>query len=187
MSYLSADRFFHTLRQVSEDRDLPFLLIGGHAVNLFGYSRDTHDIDLLIRRSQREAWQKIVIESGYQIYREENTFLQFTPTRAPAAWPLDFMLVNDSTFEKLYAASVEKMEKGVNFRVPTVEHLIALKLHVLKQDLKHRTIKDFQDVQGLVEHNKVDLNSASMRGIFEQHGTPDLYRRLRIACDQAVD
>ena len=187
MSYLAADRFFQTLRQISQERNLPFLLIGGHAVNLFGYSRDTHDIDLLIRRSELPQWREIVLESGYEIYREEHAFVQLTPAKPPAAWPLDFMLVNDGTFEKLYAASIERLENGVPFRVPAVEHLIALKLHVLKQDLRHRTIKDFQDVQGLVEHNKVDLNAPLIKGIFEQYGTPDLYERLRIACGQAPD
>src|SRR5688500_968978 len=135
MNQVSGDRFFQTLRELSREQDLPFLLIGGHAVNLFGYSRDTHDIDLLIRREQSPKWKEIILNMGYSVFKEEDNFVQFSPKRAPAAWPLDLMLVTNETFAKLFAASTERLENGVPFKVPAVEHLIALKLHVLKQEL----------------------------------------------------
>jgi hypothetical protein len=160
-----------------------FLLIGGHAVNLYGYSRTTHDVDLLVSRSGREQMKSVLLAAGYSIFREEGAFIQMTPA-SEADWPVDFMVVTDETFLKLAAASREKMIGEVTVRVPSVEHLIALKLHVLKQGLPHRTIKDFCDVQGLVEQNAVDLNSSEMRGIFERYGNEDLYHRIKVACGQ---
>lgn len=160
-------------------------MIGGHAVNAYGYSRDTHDLDLLVRRSESQKWIQVLSSIGYAVYREEASFTQFTPSRSPAVWPLDLMTVNEQTFEKLFSASVSIKYRDIETRVPAVEHLIALKLHVLKQNIQRRAIKDFMDVQALIEHNGIRLNDAPIREVFEKYGTPDLYRRFEIACDQS--
>jgi len=64
-----------------------------------------------------------------------------------------------------------------------VPHLIALKLHALKQDLAHRQIKDFLDVVDLVAANKIDLKSEELKSIFQRYGSADLYRRILTACE----
>lgn len=174
------------LRDLSNRPDRPFLLIGGHAVNLWGYSRQTHDVDLLIPRRQIAEWKTELQTMGYVLVCEEGTFLQFDGNGVTAIWPLDLMLVSEDTFSKLYARSTEMVIGSAAVRVPSVAHLIALKLHVLKQDLPHRTIKDFSDIQGLVECNGVDLKSVEMKEIFERYGTDDLYRRLKIACEPST-
>lgn len=175
---------FEILNRFSQERNLPFLLIGGLAVNLYGYSRDTHDVDLLVQKVQRLEWQRFLFSLGYSLFREEENFSQFAAEKPPASWPLDLMHVNEQTLAKMVAASQSFVHGGVSVRVPSVDHLIALKLHVLKQNMPHRAIKDFLDIQALVEHQKVDLRSTTMQEIFSKYGTENLYRRLLVSCDQ---
>ncbi len=70
---------FEILDQESRAADLPFLIIGGHAVNAYGYSRLTKDLDLLIRKTDRDTWLKILTQRDFTVFRDEGTFLQFSP------------------------------------------------------------------------------------------------------------
>jgi hypothetical protein len=74
-------------------------------------------------------------------------------------------------------ASEERDFGGSRAQVPCLDHLLALKLHALKQSLPHRTSKDAEDVEVLVRRNKVDLRAARYEHMFlnmetEKYTTP---------------
>ena len=92
-----------------------------------------------------------------------DVFMQFTQERGTA---IDLMLVRDETFEQFWTASEERTAMGVLVRVPSLDHLIALNLHALKQQLAHRTFKDADDVGSLVRMNKLDLQSPRYEQLF---------------------
>jgi predicted nucleotidyltransferase len=166
----------------AREMNLSFLLIGGHAVNLHGYSRFTKDIDLLIRRDDLPRWRELLREAGYELQHQAATFLQFDAEKAETPG-VDLMLVNRSTYEKMIARAISAQPDGTAIHFVCAEHLIALKLHVLKQDLEHRRLKDFLDIVEVVRAKKIDLQSAEMREIFSRYGTEDLYRRIRLAVE----
>jgi hypothetical protein len=175
-------RLLEQLRGITTTRRLAFLLIGGHAVNVHGYSRMTEDVDILVRGEELEEWKAALLEIGYGAVEEHGAFCQFNCADAKTG-RLDLMLVNNSTFEKLQARARQVQYLGKEIAVVAVEHLIALKLHALKQELPHRAIKDFLDVVELIRANHLDLKSAEMQEIFVRYATPDLARRIRIACE----
>jgi len=106
----------------SKQRDLPFLIIGGHAVNAYGYSRFTKDLDILVNREQRDDWLAALERNGLSLFRDGGSFLQFN---APAGskWPLDLMLVNAPTFAKLRADAREHPIGPQTFLVPSLDGL----------------------------------------------------------------
>ena len=156
---------------------LPFLVIGGLAVNAHGYSRLTADVDILVRRSDAEAWIAVLAELGYATVNRGETFIQLDPPM-PGLWPVDLLLVSQRTFEQLEAEAIETDLHGTRVRIPSVEHLCALKLHALRQALPHRDAKDFIDLLHLVRFNRIDPRSATFRILVEKHGTPALHERL---------
>ena len=87
---------FQLLEREAPARSIDFLIIGAHAINQYGYSRDTADLDLLVRRGEREAWLKLFTGLGYTVYAERPSFLQLD---APPkfVWPVNLMFVNDQT------------------------------------------------------------------------------------------
>ena len=74
------------LNHVSTQRDLPFLIIGGHAVNAYGYARFTKDLDILVRREQRAEWTVALEQHAFSIKHDGGNFLRFTPLPA-CKWP----------------------------------------------------------------------------------------------------
>lgn len=173
---------FQALADVSRERGLSFLVIGAHAVNAYGYSRETADLDIMVSRERRSDWLAWFHAMGYALFREGVTFLQFNP--APAArWPVDVMLVAEPSFSTMLAASTILEAEPTHPRIPSVEHLLALKLHALKHTQIYRFLKDFQDVVGLIECQKLDPDSEKLKQLFEKYGTLELYGKVRRALD----
>jgi predicted nucleotidyltransferase len=94
------------------------------------------------------------------------------------AWPVDLMLVQEKTFDPILEASLDAEFFGVKTKVPLLEHLIALKLHALKNTRMHRFLKDFLDVENLIRINKLDVKSNKVRDLFDKYGTQDLYEKI---------
>lgn len=172
--------FIVELVAAARGRGLPFLVIGGQAVAAWGVDRQTADFDLLVDRSQTEAWKECLGTLGYSLDHDGGNFLQFSSSRHPA-WPVDLMLVQPTTFAKMRAAAVPRSLLAETLSVPALLHLVALKLHALKQDLPHRRIRDFLDVVELLQANHVDPREEGVRETFEQFGTHELYEEVQQA------
>ena len=155
---------------------LPFLVIGGLAVIAYGYPRDTVDLDYVVRRSEREAWQQALAKYGYDPLHTHENFAQFVSKQG---WiDLDLMFVCDGTFDAMFATSVLKSVGPTLARFPSLEHLVALKLHVVKQDLPHRTLGDLDDIINLVLANRVNLREERWRQLFAKYGTIAVYEKI---------
>jgi hypothetical protein len=163
------------------DEDLPFLLAGGHAVITHGFARSTFDLDLIVRRSDREKWLRVAQDLGYQLYREGPAFVQFNHPKAES-FPLDLMLVNDNTFSNLRADAVPAPSAIPGVSVVSLMHLLALKCHAVKHGHKARIVKDAEDVIQLIQKNGLDLEAQEIRDLFRKHGTSEFYEKVRKAC-----
>jgi predicted nucleotidyltransferase len=169
------------IRSRADELSLEFLLIGGLAVIEHGFARLTADVDLLIRKRSEEQWRDMLKDLGYHPIQQKQNFAQYEPPE-PAMWPVDLMLVNDSTFDGLASDSSAVEVMGAHVRMVSLKHLLALKLHVLKQGKLHRFLDDFNDVVELVRANHLDLQSSDFRDLFLRYGSADLYDKvLRIS------
>jgi hypothetical protein len=169
--------FFQDIEKEARNRKLDFLIIGGLAVIFHGYTRDTADLDLLIRKSDRAGWIEAFSRMGYTLEAERENFVQLAPP-TEGAWPVDFMLVKDETFEPMFVAAQPVEMYGAPFRIPTLHHLLALKLHALKHGHAGRFSKDLLDVEGLVRVNAVDMGSEKILQLFLKYGTLKLYEQI---------
>lgn len=169
--------FLATIDQKAADKKLRYLVIGGLAVNFYGYSRDTSDLDFFISHDDRVEWMNLLADFGYKDFHDGGSFIQY---QAPekSAWPVDLMLVQEKTFAPILGACVGADLFGVKTRVPSLEHLIVLKLHALKNTRTQRFLKDFLDVENLIRINQLDVKSKEVRELFNKYGTPDLYEKI---------
>ena len=62
--------------------------------------------------------------------------------------------------------------------MPSLESLLALKLHAARHALPHRRHKDLMDIFALVEANGVDVTSDSFRQLCHKYGTAELYAEI---------
>ncbi|HEY3860759.1 MAG TPA: nucleotidyl transferase AbiEii/AbiGii toxin family protein [Verrucomicrobiae bacterium] len=166
----------------ARQRQLPFLVIGGHAVNLYGFPRETADLDFLVCSSDRPSWITLFVDLSYHIFNETANFVQLASDKRNA-WPIDLMFVRPATFKPMLKASRGMEFYGTSSRVPTLEHLIALKLHAIKNTRGHRFLKDFLDVENLIRVNRLDIKSKNTRRLFEKYGTLNLYEKMSAALE----
>lgn len=152
---------------------LRFLIIGGYAVGAHGHTRSTFDVDFLVRRGERDAWVSRLLGAGLHLFGETRAFAQFTQPQGGDS--LDLMFVDDSTFELMWRASEERNYGGSLARIPSLDHLLALKLHALKQALPHRTSKDAEDVEMLVRRNNLNLHEPHYEQLFLTYGNREIY------------
>jgi hypothetical protein len=168
--------FAHVFRALKE-ADVPFLVIGGHAVVLHGHLRNTFDLDLLIGDSRFDAGRASLVGLGYRTYFETDAFLQLiAPENLP---PLDLMIVDDRTFDRIGATATEKMLDGERIGVPDVLRLIALKLHATRDTNRRTSETDWQDVAGLLRRTNQNIEDPEVRAIVSQYGGPTALAEIR--------
>ena len=170
-----------TITETANDAHLRFLIAGGHAVIAHGYARTTFDVDLIVPRGDRDPWLRLANGLGYTLHHEGSTFVQLNPD-AGDGMPLDLMLVNPETFEKLVADSVPAPTGVPRARVVSLRNLLALKCHAIKHGHPGRIVKDADDVLNLLQINRVDLNEPEVRDIFLKHGTSEFYEKAKRIC-----
>ena len=172
---------FHICVDAAAAAGLDFLLIGGHAVNARGYLRTTLDFDFLIVGRDLRRWSELLEAADYSLIRSDrpvSAFAQFLP-RQGEGFRVDLMLVEDSTFAKLLAAS-EWLDYGRRkVRVIGVLHLVALKLHALREERRVAEGKDYLDILALVRRNEIDTKGAEFEEILQRYATEAIRERLR--------
>ena len=88
------------------------------------------------------------------------------------------MFIDRDVFEKILKDGRKiEIAKG-KFIIPSLDHMIALKLHSIKGNAK-RELKDLPDIVGLIENNGVDIRSKSFEEMCLKYGKPDLLKKIR--------
>ena len=68
---------------------------------------------------------------------------------------------------------------GENFIVPSLNHLVALKLHAIKYNPKIREYRDLADIMELIRINKVEVKDREFKNLCLKYGTEELYNKIR--------
>lgn len=167
------------LKQIKEyctSNNVTFLVIGGHAVNAHGFPRQTGDIDLLVSSKDRELWINLMGTLKYTQVQEHPVFARFQYSDI-AGWPIDLMFVDPPILNELVVDSIEEDFGDCTAKIPSLEHMIALKLHALKQRQDHRENKDLLDIMELLPKSNID--NEKLRQLCEKYDRIDLYERLK--------
>jgi hypothetical protein len=144
----------HNAHEILATAGLPHALIGGVAVCLHGYERNTVDVDLLVRREESSQVRTALESHGWIWRSEHNEFV------SPSGIVVQFLIAGDKagrdTLVRLPdpgdAAAVTELE---GLPVLTLARLIESKLACGQGDLR-RTHKDFADVVELIALHQLD-------------------------------
>ncbi len=153
------------------------VLIGGQALGAHGYQRLTLDVDFLITEGDFNLLREPLSKAGYREVVRTDVAVKLS-SDAEDLIDIDFMFVDTKTFEKIKGEGKEESYDGHPFCVPKLEHLIALKLHAIKQQPKVRELKDLSDIVELIRRNRVDVGSEAFRSTCLNFGTPELYQKI---------
>lgn len=168
---------FHLVSVVFNKADISCVLIGGFAVNYYKVTRQTADVDFLITKNDFEKIAGLLEKLGYkQDYKQE----VFTRLKGSASYlmDLDFMFVDKQTLGKIIKDGKKVSIAGQKFIVPSLNHLIALKLHAIKYNPKIRESQDLADIIELIRINNVETNSNEFKKLCLKYGTEKLYSKI---------
>ena len=158
---------------------LPHLIVGGHAMILYQVPRFTRDLDFVIPEAAIERWLDFLQRLGFRVFHRTGAFIQLEPATAGGLPPVDLMLVDESTWDKLAAKAEERdAGGGLLLPVPHVWHLIAMKLTAAKSPTRRATAVDWNDILDLVQTCEIDLLDAEFQRMVIKFGGRESLERL---------
>lgn len=166
-----------TISIFASERKIRFLVIGGHAVNSYGVSRHTGDLDLLVPLTDKSIWLELMEKLRYSVGQSDNRFARFKPVNLDN-WPIDFMYVDETTFEGMYAQSQLHDFGNIDARVIHPKHLVLLKLHALKHFQVHRHAKDYSDLISLLKLPDVKFEREELEAACKKYADVELYDKI---------
>ena len=175
MSYQSV---FQLLSDISKKTGVSFVLIGGFAVNYYKYTRQTVDVDFLVKEQDFQKILNLLEAAGYKVDYRQEVFARFTSAESPLLMDIDFMFIDVETFDKIIKDSQKTSIADCEFRVPSLEHLIALKLHAVKYNPKFRLAKDVPDIINLIIINNLDVKNEKFKELCLKYGTKEIYQNI---------
>lgn len=166
------------ISQAAREQGLECLLIGGHAINATGDRRHTRDVDLVVCETERKRWEALLSNMDYKLFNDSGAFLQFSPPDL-TQWPVDLMLVNERTFSGLRdGARVVNLGGQHDVLTPSIEHLIAMKLHAMKQGPPARRLRDLLDIITLVRQGRIDVGGDDFKQLCERYGSRETHAEI---------
>lgn len=165
---------FERLADAAAREGLGVLVIGGHAVNAYGYSRTTVDVDFLVAVSCFPKWRVVFESAGYRWAGQTETFARMDPpVTDPPSLPVDVMLVSPETFERLYAERKVLNFGNAPLPVPKPLHLIALKLHAMRNPERFKKGKDLPDILNLISICQIDPKNREFQAVLDRYANEE--------------
>jgi hypothetical protein len=160
---------FDTLAKLQAN-GIRVFVVGGYAVNAHGYSRMTKDADCLIVTEELRKADTIFREDGFVMLRKAKTHARYiNPDCAPNL--VDVLLVDQSTFEKMWPERIPCTLHGQALQIPILEHLFAMKLHAVRNQ-HDRLGKDLVDISELIKVNPGVVSRDRIVELCRQFGPP---------------
>src|SRR3989338_10080181 len=147
---------FHLISDVTHEEGVSCVLIGGFAINHYRVARQTADVDFLITKEDFDKIAGFLEKAGYKKVLSHENFAQLQSSRL-SLLDVDFMFVERETLVKIMKEGERFRIAGQTFTVPSLHHLVALKLHSIKSNPKLRMMRDMPDIINLIRINKVNI------------------------------
>jgi len=153
------------------------LIIGGNALIAYGSERLTQDCDCAVVATDERELSSTLSKAGYVFSERFDSFSRYIhlgrikPT-------VDVMLLDETTFEKLWIESREVTLDCQQLRVPKPLHLVALKLHALKQN-PDRMGKDWEDIKFLLDTTRGEWTHEELSVLAERYASEEIQQLLR--------
>jgi hypothetical protein len=168
-------RVLDRLASFLEEHDFPFAVIGGLGLHAYGHSRATFDLDLVTVSEAQRPLVALLGELGYETVHLSSGYSNHSHSD-PDWGGVDVAYVDEQTARQLFGAAEDRLKLGRrHYRVPTAEHLIAMKVQAMRND-PSRLLQDLSDVDYLLR--LPDTDREAVRAYFEKADMLDWYERL---------
>jgi hypothetical protein len=155
-----------------------FGIVGGVALAAYGHPRLTLDLDFVVDAAAQDEVIGFMEGRGFLTLHRSSGYSNHRHA-VERRRRVDFMYVRDDTAARVLRGLRQLPGPGGRLiPVPRPEHLIAMKVHAIKQ-APERTWQDMADIGYLVRLDGVSRDE--VRGYFSKHGLEDRWRDLERA------
>ncbi|MBI2119155.1 MAG: nucleotidyltransferase [Elusimicrobia bacterium] len=170
---------FHLIGKLTKNEHISCVLIGGFAINYYKVTRQTLDVDFLITKTDFERIENLLNQEGYKKDFIEKVFIRLKNSgKQLNLMDINFMFVEKETLDKIIQEGKEIVIGGQKFFIPSLSHLIALKLHSIKYNPHLRELKDLPDIVNLIRMNNINTKDKKFKELCLKYGTEDLYQKI---------
>ena len=171
-----APTIFEILTEGFAEQGIDALLIGGYALSAYGVVRQTVDVDWLMADVDSGKLYKILSSAGYMEKARTENFIRYTH-QSGFLMDIDVLLVDRSTFDQMIQQSRSCRIDLVELRIPCLAHLIALKLHAIKNN-QRREFRDLGDIVELLKSNPGQVPTNDLATLCSKYGPKGIYSKL---------
>jgi len=164
---------FSAVINVLNENKIEHVLVGGLAVNHYGYARGTQDMDFMMVVPDANKVVTIMQKAGFTSYSVQPLVLFFQNPNEPIR--VDFLRIDVETFDKIMQSAVSVDIMGCSTKMPSLQTLLAMKFHSLCQFPARG--KDFEDIVWLSIFNKVDEASV-LYPLAKKYATEAVYQQV---------
>lgn len=157
---------------IIRSRRVKALFVGGYALNAYGVVRQTMDVDCLMTQQDAESVGKALEQDGYRLQARAETFARYRHD-SPFFMDVDILFVGRDTLDKMMPDSKPFSTEEAEYRVPSLIHLIALKLHAIRNDPKRRE-RDLGDIAELIRLNAKEISRDELKETCLRFGPVEL-------------
>lgn len=172
------DLVLRTFADFFEREGIRYAVIGGLAMQAWGASRFTKDVDVVVARRNRDGVISFAESLGYETLHAGASHSNHLHAEKPFG-RIDIMYVDESTAERLFAATVIRPIVG-DFSAPVAspEHLAMMKGLAMKF-APERMRYEGEDVSLLLNLPDVDVDV--VREYYKREGLLELFDAVRKA------
>jgi predicted nucleotidyltransferase len=177
-----SDMVFDVVAKRLPEEGVDCIMIGGHAVNHYGVTRATQDIDFMIAAADEPVVRAIMQENGFTNIATQENVVFFN--KSNSSLRIDFLKVDRSTMDKLmlHAVCIEYFG-GHRVKVPSLHDLLAMKIFAMNHGGARRQDKDMRDIVNLVVANKIDVET-DLQKLCVSFGNDRLFQSLRKSIEE---
>jgi len=164
---------FTSIINVLNENKIEHVLVGGLAVNYYGFSRVTQDMDFMMVVPDTNKIVAIMKNAGFTSYSVQPLVMFFKNPNDPIR--VDFLRIDPETFSQIMQSAISTEILGCPIKIPSLSNLLAMKLHSLNQSPVRG--KDFEDIVWLSIFNKVDEKNI-LHPLAKKYATEALYQQI---------
>lgn len=172
------DQILQHLSRIMQQEQVQALLVGGWSLGAYGVNRQTIDIDFVVLERDLLRMEARLSPLGYEEVFRNSLFAKLRATDGTGP-DIDFLFVTEETLARLGDDSVRTDIGKATFHVPSLRHLIGMKLHALAHGRSARGTKDLADIEALARANAVDVCSQEFRELCLRYATADIHEEIR--------
>lgn len=159
-----------------EQERLPLALVGAFALHAYGFTRATSDLDFVTASQAQERVIAFLASLGYETLHASAGYSNHVHADASMG-RVDFIYVGAKTARKLWDRPGATLRLGqYDLPVPRAEHLVAMKVHAMKNDPR-RALQDMADIRNLLQLDGIDHDE--VRGYFDAAGLLEKYDEIK--------